>query len=112
MGLSRRCASPSNALTCPAIDRARPLAELAAAITQHVEPARVHCDYTAVRQALPGVLDELHWHIATRAGGEAARRVALETLIEACATATLVVKSLGYMDLAPRAGELQDRRQQ
>ena len=90
----------TNTLTCPAIDSARPLPELAAAVIRHIEPARIRCDYIAVGQALPGVLDELHWHIATRTGGETASRVALETLIEACVTATLVAKNLGYMDLA------------
>jgi transcriptional regulator with XRE-family HTH domain len=90
----------TSTLTCPAIDHARPLPELAAAVTGHIEPARVRCDYTAVGQALPGVLDELHWHTAGQADGEAARRLALETLIEACVTATLVAKNLGYMDLA------------
>ena len=90
----------TNTLTCPAIDSARPLPELAAAVIRHIEPARIRCDYIAVGQALPGVLDELHWHIATRTGGERASRVALETLIEACVTATLVAKNLGYMDLA------------
>jgi hypothetical protein len=92
----------TNTLTCPAIDGgARPVRELAAAVTGHIEPARVRCDYTAVGQVLPGVLDELHWHIANwGAPDEAASRLALETLIEACVTATLIAKNLGYMDLA------------
>ena len=90
----------TNTLTSSAIDCARPLPELATAVTGHIEPARIRCDYTAVGQALPGVLDELHWHIAAQPSDEAASRLALETLIEACITATLVAKNLGYMDLA------------
>ena len=89
----------TNTLTSPALDHARPLSELAAAVSRHVEPARTRCDYTAVGQVLPEVLDELHWHIAA-ADDEAARRVAVETLIEACLSATLIAKNLGYMDLA------------
>jgi transcriptional regulator with XRE-family HTH domain len=103
-----REALQTNTLTAPAVDRARPLGELAEAVTGSIEPARVRCDYTQVGQALPGVLDELHWHAAEPAD-EAARRLALETLIEACVTATLIAKNLGYMDLAHvaalRAGE-------
>lgn len=55
----------TNTLISPAVDRARPLPELAASVTGHIEPARIRCDYSAVGQALPGVLDELHRHIAT-----------------------------------------------
>jgi transcriptional regulator with XRE-family HTH domain len=90
----------TNTLTSPAIDHARPLPELARAVSDHIEPARVRCDYTAVGQALPPVLDELHWHIASSPSDESASRLALQTLIEACIAATLVAKNLGYMDLA------------
>jgi transcriptional regulator with XRE-family HTH domain len=90
----------TNTLTRPAIDRAWPLPELAIAVAGHIEPARIRCDYIAVGQVLPGVNDELHWHVATQAGGGSASRVAVETLIEACVTATLVAKNLGYVDLA------------
>ncbi len=89
----------TNTLSNPALERARPLSELVTAVTMQVEPARTRCDYTAVGQVLPGVLDELHWYIAT-AGREADRRLAVETLIEACLSATLVAKNLGYTDLA------------
>jgi transcriptional regulator with XRE-family HTH domain len=89
----------TNTLSSPAVDHARPVAELASAVTYDIEPARVRCDYTAVGQTLPGVLDELHYHTASPAD-EAAYQLALETLIEACITATLLAKNLGYMDLA------------
>lgn len=81
------------------VDRARPLPELSQAVTDLIEPTRAKCDYLRAGRALPGVLDELHWHVAQPAD-EAAWRLALESLIEACVAATLMAKNLGYMDLA------------
>ncbi|HUZ26113.1 MAG TPA: helix-turn-helix transcriptional regulator [Streptosporangiaceae bacterium] len=94
-----REALQTNTLTAPAVDRARPLTELAEAVTRAIEPARVRCDYTGAGQALPSVLDELHWH-AAQAADETSRQLALGTLIEACVAATLIAKNLGYLDLA------------
>lgn len=89
----------TNTLSNPAAEQARSLVELARVVTHDIEPARVACDYTAVGQTLPGVLDELYYHTADPVD-EAAYQLALETLIEACITATLLAKNLGYMDLA------------
>ncbi len=94
-----REAFQTNRLTNPATDHARPLPELVSAVTEHIEPLRADSDYAGAGALLPDVLDELHWHTA-QVGDEAARRLALETLIEACVTAGLVAKDLGYIDLA------------
>ena len=55
------------------------------------------------------MLDELHWQVA-QAADEAARRLALETLIEACVPATLIAKNLGYLDLAQAAARAGKQR--
>ncbi|GLW65922.1 transcriptional regulator [Actinomadura rubrobrunea] len=94
-----RVAIQANTLTEPAIDRARPLDDLARLVKDELEPLRRACDYAAIGQILPGVLDELHWHAAQPAD-EAAHRLALETLVEACVCATFTTKNLGYPDLA------------
>jgi hypothetical protein len=60
---------------------------------------RANADYVRAGALLPDVLDELHWHTA-RTGDEASRRLALETLIEACVLTGLTAKDLGYLDLA------------
>jgi hypothetical protein len=94
-----REAFQTNKLTVPAIDRARPLSELVRAVTEQIEPLRADSDYAGAGALLPDVIDELHWHTA-QTGDEAARRLALEALIEACITAGLTAKDLGYVDLA------------
>ena len=94
-----REALQTNTLNAPAVDRARPLHELAPEVTGRIEPMRAGADYAGAGALLPGVLDELHWHTAQNSD-EAARRLALETLIEACITAGLTAKDLGYVDLA------------
>jgi transcriptional regulator with XRE-family HTH domain len=93
-----REALQTNTLTAPAIDRARPLAELASQVTERVLPLRVRCKYAELGAILPAVIDELHWHTAL--ADEAPRRQALETLIEACVAATDMCSVLGYKDLA------------
>ena len=52
-----------------------------------------------IGRVLPDLLDELHYHAADPAD-EAARRLALESLIEACVCAGTMAKNLGYPDLA------------
>jgi transcriptional regulator with XRE-family HTH domain len=94
-----RVALQTNTLTAPAVDRARPLAELHREVFGRIEPLRRICDYVSVGQQLPDVLDELHWH-AAQTKDEAIRRLALETLVEACVIAAAVSKELGYLDLA------------
>jgi transcriptional regulator with XRE-family HTH domain len=94
-----REALQTNKLTTPAVDRARPLAELAREVTGQIEPMRAEADYAGAGALLPDVLDELHWHTA-QPGDEPSRRLALEVLIEACVTAGLTAKDLGYVDLA------------
>lgn len=94
-----RAAFQTNKMTEPATDHARPLAELVAETTDHVLPLRVKCDYAGVGATLPDVVDELHVHIASPQD-EPARRLALETLIEACVSATDMANALRYTDLA------------
>jgi transcriptional regulator with XRE-family HTH domain len=94
-----RVALQTNTLTEPAVDRARPLAELDQEVFGRIERLRRVCDYVRIGQLLPDVLDELHWHAAQPAD-EAAQRQALETLIEACVCAAAVSKELNYLDLA------------
>ncbi len=100
MGIpSLRVALQTNTLTTPAVDHARPLADLAEVVTTKMEPLRRACDYVTIGALLPDVLDELHCHVAEPAD-EDAHRLALETLVEACVCATFTAKNLNYTDLA------------
>jgi transcriptional regulator with XRE-family HTH domain len=99
-----RVALETNSLTDPACDRARPLAELVRELREQVEPQFAACDYVRLGQYLPQLIDELHVHTA-QPGDEAARRLALQTLVEACAYAAFRAKDLGYPDLAHIAAE-------
>jgi transcriptional regulator with XRE-family HTH domain len=94
-----RVALQTNTLTNPAVDRARPLDDLHKTVFGQIEPFRRVCDYVGVGRLLPDVLDELHWH-AAQPENEAAHRLALESLVEACVVAAAVSKELNYMDLA------------
>jgi transcriptional regulator with XRE-family HTH domain len=94
-----RVALQTNTLGSPAVDHARPLPELARVVANEIEPMRRACNYVATGQLLPDVLDELHYHVAAPAD-EAAKRLALQTLIDACACATFTAKNLNYRDLA------------
>jgi transcriptional regulator with XRE-family HTH domain len=94
-----RVALQTNTLSSPAVDVGRPLAELHREVFGRIEPLRRVCDYVALGQLLPDVLDELHWHAAAPAD-EAARRLALESLVEACVVAAALAKELNYPDLA------------
>jgi hypothetical protein len=86
-------------VTSPAVESARPLADLRSEVFGTIEPLRRVCDYVQLGQLLPSAIDELHWHIA-QARDEASQRVALESLVEACVIAAAVTKELNYMDLA------------
>jgi transcriptional regulator with XRE-family HTH domain len=99
-----RVALQTNSLTRPAVDRARPLADLHREVLGTIEPMRRICDYVALGRLLPPVIDELYRHAADPAD-EAAHRLALETLVEACVIAAAVTKELNYMDLAYLAAE-------
>lgn len=100
MGIpSLRVALQTNTLTTPAVDRARPLPELAQLVTAKMESLRRACDYVSIGGLLPDVLDELHYHAAEPAD-EAAHRLALESLVDACVCATFTAKNLNYSDLA------------
>ena len=99
-----RVALQTNSLTRPAVDQARPLAELHAEVFGTIEPLRRVCDYVGVGQLLPSVIDELYRHIADPAD-EAAYRMALGALVEACVIASAVSKELNYLDLAYLAAE-------
>jgi len=94
-----RVALQTNTLTTPAVDRARPLTDLASIVTTKIEPLRRACDYTAIGKLLPDVLDELHFHTAQPVD-EAAHRLTLQTLVEASICANVTAKNLNYHDLA------------
>jgi len=93
-----RVALMTNSLAESAVERARPLAELVDEMTR-IEPLHQACDYLAVGMVLPSVLDELYYH-AVVPEDEAAYRLTLETLVDACVCATFTAKDLGYQDLA------------
>ncbi|HEV2374550.1 MAG TPA: helix-turn-helix transcriptional regulator [Streptosporangiaceae bacterium] len=100
MGIpSLRVALQTNTLTTAAVDRARPLSDLAQIVTGKVAPLYRACDYVTLGGLLPDVLDELHHHVAEPAD-EAAHQLALETLVEACVAAAFTAKDLNYNDLA------------
>jgi transcriptional regulator with XRE-family HTH domain len=98
-----RTALQTNTMTTPAVDRARPLADLVRIVTTEVEPLRRACNYVASGLLLPDILDELHYHVAVPAD-EAAKQLALQALIEACSCASFTARSLSYTDLAHLAG--------
>jgi transcriptional regulator with XRE-family HTH domain len=94
-----RAALQTNNMAEAAVERARPLEALVFEVTDRILPLRVKADYAGVGAILPDVIDELHLHIASPKD-EAARRLALETLIEACVAATDMSNVLRYTDLA------------
>ncbi|HET7017044.1 MAG TPA: helix-turn-helix transcriptional regulator [Streptosporangiaceae bacterium] len=99
-----RIALQTNTLTSSAVDRARPVSELHQIVFGQLEPMRRNCDYLGMGRVLPDVLDELHYHVAEPAD-EADQRLALEALVEACATAAVLAKGLGYVDLGQFAAQ-------
>jgi transcriptional regulator with XRE-family HTH domain len=99
-----RMALQTNSLKEPAVDRARPLDDLAGAVRGTLEPLRRACDYTALGAMLPDVLDELHYH-AAEPKDEATERLALESVVEACTCAAFMAKRLNYDDLAHLAAQ-------
>ena len=68
-----REALQTSKLTVPAVDRARPLPELAGEVNGRIRLLYKAADYVGGGALLPDVLDELHWHTA-QAADEAARR--------------------------------------
>jgi transcriptional regulator with XRE-family HTH domain len=99
-----RVALQTNSLARPAVDHARPLAELHKEVFGVIEPLRRVCNYVGVGQLLPACVDELYHHVAEPAD-EAAHKLALETLVEACVIASAVSKELNYLDLAYLAAQ-------
>jgi transcriptional regulator with XRE-family HTH domain len=94
-----RVALETNSLGDAMVERARPVADLAALIPGTIERLRRSCDYVGLGKGLPDLIDELYFHIAQPAD-EAAKRLALETLVEATRCAWSVAKNLAYPDLA------------
>lgn len=94
-----RVALQTNTLSDPAVDRARPLPELADLVTTAIEPMRRASNFVAMGGLLPGVIDELHYHAAEPAD-EAAHRLALQALVDAYICAGFAAKNLNYTDLA------------
>src|SRR5437868_5757110 len=96
-----RAAIQTNWIGDAAIDEARPLPDLFAEM-RSLEEVFHSCDYGALGQRLPGVIDELHFHVAEPTD-EVAHRTALAALVEAYMYATFRTKDLGYADLAHQA---------
>ena len=67
-----RVALQTNSLTRPAVDKARPLADLHREVSGIIEPLRRVCDYVRVGQLLPPVIDELYRHSADPEDGQPA----------------------------------------
>jgi transcriptional regulator with XRE-family HTH domain len=101
-----RMALMTNSLSEPAVERARPLPELVNEVSR-IGALHLNCDRVTSGSLLPTVLDELHYHIAQPAD-EAALRLALGCLVEACFHATFEAKDLGYSDLAWAAANRAD----
>jgi transcriptional regulator with XRE-family HTH domain len=97
-----RVAILSNTLTSPITDRARALPDLAAEVAGEVRLACRDANYLRAGELLPALIDELHVHAADPAD-EAALRLALETLVDACVAAEETANVLGYTDLAHAA---------
>jgi len=72
-----RVALQTNTLNTPAVEQARPLAQLAQAVADQIEPMRRACNYVGVGQLLPDVLDELHYHVAAAADEAAEGSISL-----------------------------------
>ncbi|MFL6117267.1 MAG: hypothetical protein ACJ786_38825, partial [Catenulispora sp.] len=76
---------------------ARPIEQLATAVAD-AEELHVATDYAAAGELLPGLLEELH--VAAAVGDEKSRQEALALLVRACYSAGVVLRYLGYPDLA------------
>jgi transcriptional regulator with XRE-family HTH domain len=99
-----RVALQTNRLGHAIVDRARPLPELVDAV-KGLELLRRTCDYAQMGDRIPDLLDELHYHVATPAD-EAAQRVALTTVVDACYDAAFLTKNLNYADLGWSAAQV------
>ncbi|GGQ31412.1 transcriptional regulator with XRE-family HTH domain [Actinomadura coerulea] len=82
----------------PAVERARPVPALAALMNGPIEQHRRRYDYVGVGEALPDLIDELHWHVSESAD-EPTQRLALETLVEAYMCAAGMARALRHPDL-------------
>jgi transcriptional regulator with XRE-family HTH domain len=93
-----RIALATNALGEPAVDRARPLPE----VTADLETLRSEYaagDYLRIGQALPGLLDELYFHVSDPVD-EIGRVAAATALAEACRWSAAMCHNLRYPDLS------------
>lgn len=87
-----------NSIGFPASDRARPLAEVTAAL-EALRPAYAAADYVSLGAPLPGLLGELYAHASDpRDGG--ARITAARALVDACSWSVSLCGMLRYPDLA------------
>jgi len=94
-----RVALETNSLSDPVKGYPRPVADLAAELQAIKTLYYQRCDYIAVGEGLPAVLDELYAHACPDAR-EADRKTALGSLVEACIIASFTAKDLRYPDLA------------
>jgi transcriptional regulator with XRE-family HTH domain len=92
-----RAALLDAAIDDPREARARPLT-LLAELTADQDQALRNADYDTLTQQLPGLLDDLQMHAATATGTE--RQLALQLLIQACASAMIMLRHFELTDLA------------
>lgn len=76
---------------------ARPVTVLAE-LTAAQDQALRHADYDELTRELPGVLEDLQVHAVTTTGAD--RDLALRLLIQACASAMIMLRHFGLTDLA------------
>jgi transcriptional regulator with XRE-family HTH domain len=87
-----------NAIGEPATDRARPLPEITAAL-KALQPAYAAYDYLRQGAALPGLLDELYFHVSDPAD-ETVGLTTARALTDMCSWSAWMCHSLRYPDLA------------
>lgn len=92
-----RAALLDAAIDDPREVRARPLS-LLAELTADQDQALRNADYDTLTQQLPGLLDDLQTHAATATGTD--RQLALQLLIQACASAMIMLRHFELTDLA------------
>jgi transcriptional regulator with XRE-family HTH domain len=93
-----RAALTGTMLGDSSVDHARPLEDLRALLFGKLARLRDNAAYDRRGELVAPLLEELCFHHAT--GDEAARRAALELMVEACNAAGMTLRHLGYCDLA------------
>jgi len=93
-----RVALAVNALGEAVVDRARPLPQVTAEL-ESLRPAHASGDYLLLGPPLPGILDELYWHVSKPHGEDDQVRAA-RALVDALGWSASLCHNLRYPDLA------------